>query len=129
MLLCGMGSGLYFFIDAVIKSMKNAGQEISSSAVDTVLFSVLLILGICAMTGKMKIRRGVIQQELSFFIFVQIVLLYLSADYLFHGKHSMRILSRTDGIVLFILFVIFVGGVIKKTFPWIKAPKNVKINL
>lgn len=129
MFLCGMGSGLYFFIDAVIKSMKNAGQEISSSAVVTVLFSVLLILAICAMTGKMKIRRGVIQQELSFFIFVQIVLLYLSADYLFHGKHSMRILSRTDGIVLLIMFVIFFGGVIKKTFSWIKAPKNVKINL
>ena len=85
MILCGMGSGLSFLIYTIIRSLQNNNQMIPFHTSITVLSGILLILGICAMTGKIKIYRGVMQQDFSYLIFVEIILLYLSADYLFHG--------------------------------------------
>ena len=82
--LCGAGSGLSFFIYGIICSVAKNGQAVPAYASVSVLSGILLILGICAMIGKMKIYHGVMQQDFSFLIFVEIVLLYLSADYLFH---------------------------------------------
>ena len=95
----------------------------------TVLAVILLILGICAMTGKIKIYRGVMQQDFSYLIFVEIILLYLSADYLFHGKHSMRILSGIDGVILFAFFVVYLYIIGKITYRGIMNDENVNIDL
>ncbi len=127
--LCGAGSGLSFFIYGIICSIPNHGQVIPDYASVIVLSGILLILGICAMIGKMKIYHGVMQQDFSFLIFVEIVLLYLSADYLFHGKHSMRILSRIDGMILTDFFVYYLYIVSKKIYHGIKNSEKVKINL
>lgn len=129
MILCGMGSGLSYLIYTIIRSLQKDNQMIPFHTSITVLSGILLILGICAMTGKMKIYRGVMQQDFSFLIFVEIILLYLSADYLFHGKHSMRILSGIDGVILFAFFVVYLYIIGKKTYRGIKNDENVKIDL
>lgn len=129
MILCGMGSGLSYLIYTIIRSLQKDNQMIPFHTSITVLSGILLILGICAMTGKMKIYRGVMQQDFSYLIFVEIILLYLSADYLFHGKHSMRILSGIDGVILFAFFVVYLYIIGKKTYRGIKNDENVKIDL
>ena len=129
MILCGMGSGLSYLIYIIIQSLQKNNQLIPFHTSITVLSGILLILGICAMTGKMKIYRGVMQQDFSYLIFVEIILLYLSADYLFHGKHSMRILSGIDGVILFAFFVVYLYIIGKKTYRGIMNDKNVKIDL
>ena len=116
MILCGMGSGLSYLIYTIIRSLQKNNQMIPFHTSITVLSGILLILGICAMTGKIKIYRGVMQQDFSYLIFVEIILLYLSADYLFHGKHSMRILSGIDGVILFAFFVVYLYIIGKKTY-------------
>ena len=127
--LCGAGSGLSFFIYGIICSVAKNGQAVPAYASVSVLSGILLILGICAMIGKMKIYNGVMQQAFSLLIFVEIVLLYLSADYLFHGKHSVRILSRIDGMILTAFFVYYLYIVGKKIYHGIKNSENVKIDL
>lgn len=129
MTLCGAGSGLSFFVYGIICCISKTGQTIPTYASVSVLSGILLILGICAMTGKVKIYHGVMQQDFSYLIFVEIVLLYLSADYLFHGKHSMRILSRIDGIILAAFFVYYLYMAGKKIYHGIKNSENVKIDL
>ena len=129
MILCGMGSGLSYLIYTIIRSLQKNNQIIPFHTSITVLSGILLILGICAMTGKIKIYRGVMQQDFSYLIFVEIILLYLSADYLFHGKHSMRILSGIDGVILFAFFVVYLYIIGKKTYRGIMNDKNVKIDL
>lgn len=129
MILCGMGSGLSYLIYTIIRSLQKDNQMIPFHTSITVLSGILLILGICAMTGKMKIYRGVMQQDFSYLIFVEIILLYLSADYLFHGKHSMRILSGIDGVILFAFFMVYLYIIGKKTYRGIKNDENVKIDL
>lgn len=129
MILCGMGSGLSYLIYTIIRSLQKDNQMIPFHTSITVLSGILLILGICAMTGKMKIYRGVMQQDFSYLIFVEIILLYLSADYLFHGKHSIRILSGIDGVILFAFFVVYLYIIGKKTYRGIKNDENVKIDL
>lgn len=129
MILCGMGSGLSYLIYTIICSLQKNNQMIPFHTSITVLSGILLILGICAMTGKIKIYRGVMQQDFSYLIFVEIILLYLSADYLFHGKHSMRILSGIDGVILFAFFVVYLYIIGKKTYRGIMNDENVKIDL
>ena len=129
MILCGMGSGLSYLIYTIIRSLQKNNQIIPFHTSITVLSGILLILGICAMTGKIKIYRGVMQQDFSYLIFVEIILLYLSADYLFHGKHSMRILSGIDGVILFAFFVVYLYIIGKKTYHGIMNDENVKIDL
>ena len=129
MILCGMGSGLSYLIYTIIRSLQKNNQMIPFHTSITVLSGILLILGICAMTGKIKIYRGVMQQDFSYLIFVEIILLYLSADYLFHGKHSMRILSGIDGVILFAFFVVYLYIIGKKTYRGIMNDENVKIDL
>lgn len=129
MVLCGAGSGLSFFVYGIICSIFKTGHMVPVYASTTVLSGILLILGICAMTGKMKIYHGVMQQDFSYLIFIEIVLLYLSADYLFHGKHSLRILSRIDGMILVAFYVYYLYIVGKKIYHGIKNSENVKIEL
>ena len=129
MILCGMGSGLSYLIYTIIRSLQKNNQMIPFHTSITVLSGILLILGICAMTGKIKIYCGVMQQDFSYLIFVEIILLYLSADYLFHGKHSMRILSGIDGVILFAFFVVYLYIIGKKTYRGIMNDENVKIDL
>ncbi len=129
MILCGMGSGLSYLIYTIIRSLQKNNQMIPFHTSITVLSGILLILGICAMTGKIKIYRGVMQQDFSYLIFVEIILLYLSADYLFHGKHSMRVLSGIDGVILFAFFVVYLYIIGKKTYRGIMNDENVKIDL
>ena len=43
-----------------------------------------------------------VKQNICFAKITKIPKVYLSADYLFHGKHSMRILSGIDGVILFL---------------------------
>ena len=129
MILCGMGSGLSYLIYTIICSLQKNNQMIPFQTSIAVLSGILLILGICAMTGKMKIYRGVMQQDFSYLIFVEIILLYLSADYLFHGKHSMRILSGIDGVILFAFFVVYLCIIGKKTYRGMMNDENVKIDL
>ena len=129
MILCGMGSGLSYLIYTIIRSLQKNNQMIPFHTSITVLSGILLILGICAMTGKIKIYHGVMQQDFSYLIFVEIILLYLSADYLFHGKHSMRVLSGIDGVILFAFFVVYLYIIGKKTYRGIMNYENVKIDL
>lgn len=128
-ILCGVGNGLSYLIYTIIHSLQKNNQMITFHTNIAVLSGILLMLGIYAMTGNAKIYRGVMQQDFSYLIFVEIILLYLSADYLFHGKHSMKIISAIDGIILFSFFLIYLCIIGKKIYCGIKNNKNAKIDL
>lgn len=126
-LLCGIIPGAGILISQIWRCKTEYYGTWSFSMV-TSLMELLLVLGIAAMICEIKIPRGIIQKDFSYMILVSVILLYLSADYLFHGKHSMRVISQVDGIILIVFFIYYLFLVGKITFHGIETFDNVKIN-
>ena len=125
-LLCGIVPRTGILIPQLWK-WKTGYYDTFSFSMVTSLMELLLILGIAAMICEIKIPRGIIQKDFSYMILVSIVLLYLSADYLFHGKHSIRVISQVDGAILIAFFIYYFFLIGKITFLGIKNSENVKI--
>ena len=121
------GAAGWNIVNAILCGEQHQTQNVMTTSVMGSLFMILLILGVCAMTGKMKIPRGTMEREFSYLIIVAIVVLYLSADYLFHGKRAVRVVSRVDGIILIIFFIYYIYMTGKITRKMVKDNENVKI--
>lgn len=128
MLFGTLGSAGWNIVNAILCGEHHQTQNVMTASVAGSLFMILLILGICAMTGKMRIPRGTMERDFSYLIIVAIVVLYLSADYLFHGKHAVRMISRVDGIILIIFFIYYLYMTGKITWKAVKNNENVKID-
>jgi cation:H+ antiporter len=69
--------------------------------------NILIILGICSFFLVLKVRYVVVKRGIPFTLFSVFLLLVLVNDSLF--SDGPNILSRTDGIVFLIFFLIFIG--------------------
>ena len=125
----GMIQAVFWSIGRVIiYNEQKTIQVLSINGSMVIMVNVLLILGICSMIYKIKISDRVVSQEFSYLIVTEIIILFLSADYLFHGKNSMRTISRSDSIILIVLFMGFLVVFIKNIYKMCIDQKNVKIN-
>lgn len=125
----GMIQAVFWSIGRVIiYNEQKTIQVMSINGSMVIMVNVLLILGICSMIYKIKISDRVVSQEFSYLIVTEIIILFLSADYLFHGKNSMRTISRSDSIILIVLFMGFLVVFIKNIYKMCIDQKNVKIN-
>lgn len=68
--------------------------------------NILLILGVSALITPLVVQHSTTWKEIPFAILAIIVVYFMSNDVLFDGTSS-NFLSRIDGIVLLLLFVIF----------------------
>jgi cation:H+ antiporter len=65
------------------------------------------------MIQNIRLQQNVVYQKFPLLIFCEILLVYLTADYLLHGKYANRVISNTDGWILLILFCCLSVSVIK----------------
>lgn len=84
-----------------------------SNVIGSNFFNLLVVCGVCSMIKPLPIDRDTLKKEFPFSIFAGILLLFLAADYLLHGKKIVNQISRTDGIILLVLFALFLGNMIK----------------
>lgn len=97
-----------------ITAALNGNNDIAiSNVVGSNFFNLLVVCGVCSMIQPLPIDRGTLKKEFPFSIFVEIMLLFLSADYLLHGKRVFNQVSRIDGIFLLVLFVIFLWTTVR----------------
>jgi len=86
-----------------------ASGESSDIALGNILGSnisnILLILGLCALIVPIKIPKNTIWKEIPFSLIAVVVLAIIVNDMLFVGSPSF--LSRGDGLILLIFFLIF----------------------
>ena len=95
-----------FFVIASILIQQNAnllfGIILGSS-----LFQLLVLNGISRITSERKYLFTDNYQGGKYLIFVVVLLLFLSADYLLTGKTNNNMISRTDGIILIAIYLVF----------------------
>ena len=126
----GMIQAVFWSVGRVIiYNEQKTIQVMSINSSMVIMVNMLLILGICSMIYKIKISDRIVSQEFSYLIVTEIIILFLSADYLFHGKNSMRTISRSDSIILIVLFMGFLIVFTKNIYKMCTDQKNVKINV
>lgn len=95
-----------FFIIASILIQQNAnllfGILLGSS-----LFQLLVLNGISRITSERRYLFTDNYQGGKYLIFVVVLLLFLSADYLLTGRMNNNTISRTDGIILIAVYLVF----------------------
>ena len=105
--IVAMGTSLPECAVSVTAGLRGNNDIAISNVVGSNFFNLLVVCGVCSMIQPLPIDRGTLKREFPFSIFVEILLLFLSADYLLHGKKTVNYVSRYDGILLLVLFVIF----------------------
>ena len=91
---------------AVSVSSSLAGQNDMSIAnvVGSNFFNILIVLGVSSIIAKLPVERETIKKDTPFLIFISILLLALSLNFN---------LSRLDGVIFLVLFILFLINMIK----------------
>ena len=88
-------------------------------------FNLLMIIGICALIKPMKISKNMLKSEFPVSIVCGILLFVMLADATVFNK-AANILSRMDGIILLVLFTLFVVAQVRNALRGRKASQSVE---
>ncbi len=105
MTIVAMGTSLPELSVSVSASMRGSNALAVSNAVGSNLFNLMVVLGASAIISKMSVTQDVLRRDFPFSIFCEALLLGL-------GIIGMEI-SRTDGGILLLIFVVFLFIMVK----------------
>lgn len=97
---------------SVAAALKGNNDIAISNVIGSNLFNLLVVCGVCALIQTLPIKESILKREFPFSIFITILLLFFSADYLLHGKKAINQIGRIDGIILLVLFGLFMAFMI-----------------
>lgn len=96
----------------LIVSLSGAIKGSSDIAIGNIigsnLFNTLLIVGITALVAPIIITKNTLRREIPLCILASVILFFISNDILIDGASS-NLISRTEGIMLLALFLIFMS--------------------
>lgn len=91
-----------------IKSVLSGNSDIVlGNVVGSNILNILLILGVSSLFAKLGVKDNTVKKEIPFTILFSILLMILSFDNMF-DKSAKNMISRTDGIVILLFFMIFI---------------------
>ena len=91
-----------------IKAVLNQNSDmVMGNVLGSNILNVLLILGISAMIAPIHVKDNTIKKEIPFLFLVSLLISVLIMDIPF-GNGTNNMISRSDGIVILILFAIFI---------------------
>lgn len=91
---------------SISAALKGQNDIAIANAVGSNIFNLLGVLGISAILSPVKVQKNTIVKEFPFAILASLSLLILSYDIKFQG-YNENVLTRSDGLMLFALFLIF----------------------
>lgn len=103
-----MGSSLPEFSVSLFSSIQGSGGMSAGNIVGSNLFNILFILGAVAMIKPLNIKPATIWKDIPLTILASLALFFLANDTLLTGIAPDQ-LSRTDGAVLILFFLIFLS--------------------
>jgi len=95
----------------VIASLTGNGNIAFGNIIGSNMANMLLILGFTALITQLKIQESTIFKEIPFSLLAAVVLLIFS-NILILDKVSDNYLTRSDGLILILFFIIFFGYII-----------------
>lgn len=94
-----------------------------SNVIGSNIFNLLVVVGVCAAIKPLAVQQSIVKKEFPFSILITALLLVFSLDSFIRGGGTNE-LSRLDGIILLIFFIIFLVSTIKTA---LAARKDIKL--
>ena len=93
---------------SISASIRGANDIAISNVVGSNIFNLLVVIGICAVLKPIPVRREILRRDFPFSILITILLLIFCADQFFRGNTASNMLGFWDGVILLLLFALFV---------------------
>ena len=104
--IVGIGTSAPELIVSAISAIKGSSDIAIGNVVGSNISNVFMILGITAMISPIVLTKNNLKFDLPIALGVSVLLFVLAYDSIFLGK-STNVISRWDGLILFVLFVLF----------------------
>ena len=88
------------------------GTMAFANVVGSCIVNVFLIIGLAAIVKQIKVKHNTIKKELPILLLVTTTFSVLMLDSLFNSR-SHNVFSRADGIVLILLFIMFIAYLVQ----------------
>jgi cation:H+ antiporter len=89
----------------IFASLKNTAEITFGNIIGSNIINILLILGVSGIIYALHTRKNTVWREIPFSLLAVLVLYVMCNDYLFDS--TKNILSRSEGIILLVFFLIF----------------------
>lgn len=96
---------------STISSVGGQNDMAISNILGSNIFNLLVVLGVCAIIKPIHVDKKILKRDFPFVILASVILILMICDGLL-GNGSINVLSRMDGAVLLVVFMIFMAYVI-----------------
>ena len=103
-----MGSSLPEFSVSLFSSIQGSGGMSAGNIVGSNMFNILFIVGAVAIVRPLSVQKATIWKDVPLTILASVVLWLLTKDVLL-GSTNEDVLTRADGAVMFMFFLIFLS--------------------
>ena len=104
------------FVTSVVAAKKGETDLAVGNVLGSNIFNLLMVLGCCAIMSPVHTEESILKREFPFSIFIAIVLLLLNSDFSLAkvlAGDEIFVLGRSGGILLLILFSVFLYSTVK----------------
>lgn len=126
MTIVAMGTSAPECAVSTVASIKGNNGIAISNAIGSNICNLLLVCGLCAVIRPLPVQISTLKREFPFSIVAQILLLFLGADYLLFGKDATNQVGHIDGVILLIVFAIFLYWMVRVTMASRKNESNIE---
>ena len=92
---------------SISASLKGSNGIVFGNVIGSNIFNLAVVIGICSMIKPISVSKETLKSEYPISVLALIVMAFMSLDMLIFNKGG-NIISRTDGIILLILMVLFI---------------------
>ncbi len=92
---------------SIIAALNNSNDLAMANVVGSNIFNILVVIGVASMIRPINVDKTIVVKEFPFVLLSYVLLFVLAFDKLIDGAGQENILSRADGYVLAIVFIIY----------------------
>lgn len=123
--IVAMGTSLPETSVSVTASLSGNNALAVSNAIGSNIFNLMVVIGVCAVMTPIMVAKETIKTDIPFSAFCALALMGLGIWAL--GDKGPMILGHVDGIILLVLFIIYIGWLVKRTLQAVKEGKRVEV--
>lgn len=123
--IVAMGTSLPETSVSVTASISGNNALAVSNAVGSNIFNLMVVIGVCALMTPVMVAKDTITKDIPFSAICALALMGLGI-WGFADKESMT-LGHVDGVILLIMFAVYIGALISRTLKAVKAGKEVDV--
>lgn len=126
LLVVGCGTSMPELSVSINTLLSGKADMLLGNVIGSNILNLFLILGVAICIYPIKVNKNYIKKDMPFLIFLSITFAILFLDELVLGA-SINVLTKADGLILFIIFLLYIIYTIVKT-PKIKDDSVPKFN-